>query len=368
MKRRHLLVPENLRNRLQGIARPGGSLENRAPVARLAGARFELKNAADAADLYIYGDIAWYDITAAMVAQQLSQVTAPVIRVHINSCGGDIFDGVAIYNLLAQNPARIEVTIDGLAASIASVIAMAGDEIAIAKNAMMMIHRAWGFAMGDADDMRAMATLLEGTENDMIIPCYADRTGMASADLAALMAAETWMNAQACVDRKFADRILDGAGPQALLRPGLYAHAPAELLASGDWKCAAAMDLEIDETDSWDGSAAAERILDAAGFNGASPDSTKARPYFFAYDSGDPTKKESYKLPFADFVGGKIKAIEGGLRAVASRLPLTDIPDTLKTEIRTKLDQYFKRRDDEKASANRVQIMRMRVRALETSL
>src|SRR5258707_608582 len=91
--------------------------------------------------------------------QKLGKVD--LINLHINSPGGSVFDGVAIYNNLKSHPARIEVDVDGVAASIASVIAMAGDEIRMAANAMMMIHNAMGMTFGDAEDMRKTADLLD---------------------------------------------------------------------------------------------------------------------------------------------------------------------------------------------------------------
>lgn len=127
-----------------------------------------------------------------------------VINLHINSPGGSVFDGVAIYNQLARHPARVEVDVDGIAASIASVIAMAGDEIRIADNAMMMIHDPHGSAYGGAGDMRKTADLLDQIK-DVIVATYAKRTGQPEAELAALMADETWLTAAEAVGKGFAD-------------------------------------------------------------------------------------------------------------------------------------------------------------------
>jgi hypothetical protein len=102
----------------------------------------------------------------------------------------------------------------------------------------------------------------------------------------------------------------------------------------------AAEDLPIDDKDSWDGPAAAERMLDEAGFNGSSPDPAKAKRGFLAWDHHNPKLKGSYKLPFADLVGGELKAVKGGIDAAASRLPQTDIPDEVKTRARAVLDHY----------------------------
>jgi ATP-dependent protease ClpP protease subunit len=210
--------------------------ENKA-AQKLAGARFEVKNAADdIAELYIYGDIGWYDITANMVADALNQISVKNLVVRLNSSGGDVFDGIAIFNLLRnyakKNGAKIEVHIDALAASIASVIAMAGDEIVIAKNAMMMIHRASGGCYGDAGDMAAMAQILESIENDMIVPTYASRTKQKVDDLIDMLKQSTWMNAAICIEKGFADRLEDDNGVAALLRPGLFNNVPAEIVTA----------------------------------------------------------------------------------------------------------------------------------------
>lgn len=120
--------------------------------------------------------------------------------------------------------------------------------------------------------------------------------------------------------------------------------ALAELIARAEdpmWKCSAARNLPIDESDAWDGPGAARRMLDAAGFDGDSPDAAKARRGFLAWDSGNPGLRTSYKLPFADIVAGRLEAVAGGLRASASRLPQTDIPQDVKDEARSVLDGYM---------------------------
>lgn len=127
-----------------------------------------------------------------------------LINLHINSPGGSVFDGVAIYNSLKSHPARIEVDVDALAASIASVIAMAGDEIRIAENAMMMIHDPTGVAMGGAEEMRKTADLLDQIK-DVIVSTYAKRTKKPENEIRAMMAEETWMTGGDAVDLGFAD-------------------------------------------------------------------------------------------------------------------------------------------------------------------
>ena len=154
----------------------------------------------------IYGEIGW-DALAAEFVSDLRDVTADRIDLHLNSPGGDVYDGIAIYNALVEHPAQVQATIDGLAASIASVIAQAGDKIVIAENAQMMIHNAWAVVMGDADELRAAAKDLE-RHNKNIAGIYATRSGRGDVDRwLDLMAAETWMSAEEAVKVGLADEV-----------------------------------------------------------------------------------------------------------------------------------------------------------------
>lgn len=151
-------------------------------------------------DVYDVVGSSWFEdsVTAKYVLDKLrEQPTATTIRVRINSAGGDVFDGLAIYNLLAQQNARVIVEIDGLAASIASIIAMAGDDIRMAENALMMIHDPWTFTLGSAKDMRDAADLLD-IVRAQLLDTYAARVGGGAAtkrELDAMMADETWFTA-----------------------------------------------------------------------------------------------------------------------------------------------------------------------------
>jgi len=130
------------------------------------------------------------------------------IDIRINSAGGDVFEGVAIYNALIRNSARVVTHVDGLAASIASIIAMAGDSIHIADNAMMMIHDPWTFAMGSAVELRKQADTLDKVR-DTLIGTYVNRTGLSTNEVSGLMTAETWMDAKEAVSRGFADTVFE---------------------------------------------------------------------------------------------------------------------------------------------------------------
>ena len=164
----------------------------------------------DTAEISIYDEIGFWGVSAASFAQDLKDCgnNLKQINLHIHSPGGDVFDGIAIYNLLKNHPANVTVYIDGLAASMASVIAMAGHEVIMPENAMMMIHKPWGIQGGDAEDMRKYADLLDKVENTLI-PAYANKTGKTPEELAEMLSAETWLNGKECVEQGFADKLAE---------------------------------------------------------------------------------------------------------------------------------------------------------------
>lgn len=164
----------------------------------------------DTADISIYDEIGFWGVSAASFAQDLKDCgnNLKQINLHIHSPGGDVFDGIAIYNLLKNHPANVTVYIDGLAASMASVIAMSGNEVIMPENAMMMIHKPWGIQGGDAEDMRKYADLLDKVENTLI-PAYASKTGKTPEELAEMLSAETWLNGKECVEQGFADKLAE---------------------------------------------------------------------------------------------------------------------------------------------------------------
>src|SRR5690606_4620718 len=134
------------------------------------------------------------------------------LHVKINSPGGDVFDGIAIYNMLADYNGPVTVTVDGLAASAASFIAMAGSTVQMNRAAQMMIHDASGFAFGNAADMRAMAAL-RAQVSDTAAGIYAARTGRPVDELRDAMLTETWYTAQAAVDAGLADEMIPHPAP-----------------------------------------------------------------------------------------------------------------------------------------------------------
>jgi ATP-dependent Clp endopeptidase proteolytic subunit ClpP/HK97 family phage major capsid protein len=180
---------------------------------------YQIKNLAGGeADIWIYEEIGetWFGgLSAKRLKDDLEALgDITLITLHINSPGGDVFDGNAIYNLLKQHKARVVVYIDGLAASIASVVAMAGDEIHIAENALMMVHDPWTYAIGNAEELRKMADMLDKIKGT-IITTYVKRTGLEEEEIEELMAAETWMNAEEAVEYGFADDTVESLAAAA---------------------------------------------------------------------------------------------------------------------------------------------------------
>lgn len=156
----------------------------------------------------IYDEIGNWGISAKQFAEELqgySNINSIELRIH--SPGGDVFEGMAIYNLLAQHPAHIDGYIDGLAASMGSVIAMACDVLHIPENAMMMIHKPWGIQGGDAEDMRRYADLLDKVE-ESLISAYMKKSGKSEEEIKDLLTDETWFTGQEAVEAGFADQLI----------------------------------------------------------------------------------------------------------------------------------------------------------------
>ncbi len=158
------------------------------------------------AEISIYDEIGFWGVTAKQFIGDLKAIDATAIKLAINSPGGAVFDALAIYNALRQHPANVEVTIMGVAASAASIIAMAGDTVVMPENAFMMIHNPLNMAYGNADDLREMADVLDKI-GASLVGIYAKRTGLPEDEIKALLDAETWLNAEEAVLKGFADEL-----------------------------------------------------------------------------------------------------------------------------------------------------------------
>lgn len=213
---------------------------------------WEFKNAVDGVgELLIYGDISdvsWWgdEITPKQFKEELDALgDVSQMNIYINSYGGDAFAGQAIYSMLKRHKASKATYIDGIAASIASVVAMAGDTIIMPKGSMMMIHNAWTFAAGNADELRKIADDLEKISDSVLLPAYA-RSGQSEEKIKELLAAETWLSAQDAVDLGFADVIEDAKQVAASISGtmltvnklaadiGRYKNFPVSLVTPGD--------------------------------------------------------------------------------------------------------------------------------------
>ena len=171
-----------------------------------------IENKDQEATVYIYDEISsWWGISSEELVKELNGITAGTIHVRLNSPGGSVFDGTAIYNALKQHKANIVIHVDGLAASIASVIAMAGDEIHMGEGAYMMIHDPFSIMIGTAEDFRKEADLLDKV-GGTIASIYQGKTGMTEQEIKDLMTEETWMTADEAVEKGFADQVDKGAG------------------------------------------------------------------------------------------------------------------------------------------------------------
>lgn len=158
------------------------------------------------ATITLYGDIGSWGITAASFVEELKAIDAPEIRLHVSSPGGEVFDGLACYNALRSHRAKVIVQVDSLAASIASVIAMAGDRIIMAPHSQMMIHMAAGVAAGEATELREYADFLD-RQSENIARVYQERAGGTVKHWLKLMAEETWFFADEAVEAGLADEV-----------------------------------------------------------------------------------------------------------------------------------------------------------------
>lgn len=165
---------------------------------------------ARSAEIRIYGEIGFWEVEAANVAREIEALDVDEITVRINSPGGDVFDGIAIMNLLRNHKAKVTTVVDGLAASIASVIMLAGDEVEVSPSSMVMIHQAWFVAVGNKKDLRDAADLLGQIEDATIIPAYVAKTGKSKDEIVAMLEAApdgTWLSAEQAIENGFADRM-----------------------------------------------------------------------------------------------------------------------------------------------------------------
>jgi len=213
------------------------------------GAWYTVTNVGERATIRIYDEIGMFGVEAEAFASDLDRITSDSIDVLINSPGGSVFEGLAIYNALRTHPAHVTTRVDGLAASAASFIAQAGDERIMVGSSQMMIHDARALVAGDAEQLREAADFLEKQSRN-IAELYAERSDGDADHFAALMAAETWLSASEAVAEGLADSVFtpqrqnaaannSNTSPQAALD-----HAAAEAAALIDAALAESQDGE----------------------------------------------------------------------------------------------------------------------------
>jgi ATP-dependent protease ClpP protease subunit len=212
---------------LAAIPRPGASL----PRPAQSDARTRVEASARVADVYMYGVVGW-DILAEELVPELAALDVDELIVHVNSPGGDCFDGIALANTLAAHQATVTVHVEGMAASAASIIAIAGDEVVVHPGARVMVHDALCLAIGNAADHRAAAELLDAVSQD-IAGIYAARAGGTPDEWRTRMLAETWLGADESVALGLADRVAGreqpGQGEGPALAPA--AHGWTDIVA-----------------------------------------------------------------------------------------------------------------------------------------
>ena len=225
---------DNFRMRMQrqaakAMAKATGlTLADKAPMQRAGGYAYQMAVNDDAteASINIYGDICewawedWGEMSAALLSSKLAEMPATVsqINVHLNSYGGSVKEGIAIYNMLRSHSANVTTYCDGMACSIASVIFMAGDERVMSHASELMLHNAWSYAIGDAAELRKAADDLD-MANDMSVSAYMSRITIDESKLRALMDAESWLTPDEALEAGFATRIEDYSAEEPVEEP-----------------------------------------------------------------------------------------------------------------------------------------------------
>jgi ATP-dependent Clp endopeptidase proteolytic subunit ClpP len=202
------------------------------PVA-VGGLSFKAATGADPAEILIYDVIGggmWDDgVTAKQVIAALAEAGTDPVRVRINSPGGDVFEGLAIYNALRNYTGGVETVVDGLAASAASIIALGGSSVVMNSASMFMIHNAATIAFGDRNDMAQVVAVLAKVDAQLAT-IYSSKTGTDQAEIAAMMDAESWFSADEALAAKLIDSVLappkakPDPAPDALAEPTIRAH------------------------------------------------------------------------------------------------------------------------------------------------
>ncbi len=207
--------------------------QNRSPFKPKARGSYRIENkTAKEATVYIYDEIGWFGIMAETFVKDFNDIKAETIHIRINSPGGNVFDGTAIANAIKQHKSKTIVHIDGIAASISSIIAIAPDETVMAENAFFMFHEAWTIVIGNAEGLREEADLLDKIDSTILAKAYSKKTGKKEEEIKDLMAAETWLTAEEALEMGMIDGIEEDGEEKAkatLFDLSVFANVPDKL-------------------------------------------------------------------------------------------------------------------------------------------
>ncbi len=189
---------------------------------------YEVKaSSGDEAEIVLYDVIGWPFNDAGELVRSIADMKGKSILVRINSPGGDIWDGIAIFNALARHDAKVTTRVESMAASIASAIALAGKEVQAYQNAMFMIHEPWTVTAGNQYEFREIADILEKISGNMV-DIYTSNSSIGKREIREMMKVETYLTAKEAKEKGFIDVIIDGKGAKAQFNLSMYANAPDE--------------------------------------------------------------------------------------------------------------------------------------------
>jgi len=208
-------------------------IQNRSPFrprSALPKMKVENKARAKEATVYVYDEIGYFGVIAEDFVKEINAITAETIHIRFNTPGGSVFDGTAMYNVIRNHKSKTIAHIDGLAASISSVIALGADEVQMADNAFLMIHEPWSIVIGDSETMREEADLLDKV-GSTIVNTYVSKTGASAEKMKELMLAETWMSADEALELGFIDGIeeTEENAKASLFDLAVFANVPDQL-------------------------------------------------------------------------------------------------------------------------------------------
>ena len=183
----------------------------------------------DSPEIFIYDAIGWPYNDVGEIVRALAGIKDKAVKARINSPGGDVFDGFTLHNAFTSHPGGVDILIDGLAASIASVVAMGGRSVSAYQNSMGMIHNAWTIAAGNKAEFLEIADLLEKIDGN-ILDSYTKKTKTGKKEMRAMMDATTWMTAKEMKEKGFIDTIIEsGKAAKAQFDLSVFANCPDDL-------------------------------------------------------------------------------------------------------------------------------------------